>query len=145
MPRLPSPVCDTPRCKSPSVAHSRFCADHAPAYKRGDNGELYNSSAWSTLRRSQMSKQPLCQACLLEGRITSAQHVDHVFPWRTIGKEAFRANLLQSLCGPCHSRKTGLEQKGTFRHYRRDGARDYQVSDWQAIVAQRGWEGLGAA
>jgi len=138
MPSLPSPVCDTVRCKNPSVPHSRFCADHAPAYKRGQGGELYNSAAWVTLRRSQLSKQPLCQSCLLEGRIASAEHVDHVFPWRTIGQQAFRANLLQSLCGPCHSRKTGLEQKGTFRHYRQDGPRDYSVGDWATAINQAG-------
>lgn len=135
MPRLPSPKCDSLGCKQNSVAHSRFCADHAPDYKRHQTDDLYNSAAWSSLRKAQISKQPLCQSCLLEGRVTSAQHVDHVFPWRTIGKQAFRTNILQSLCGPCHSRKTGLEQKGTFRHYRPEGARDYQVSDWRTIVA----------
>ena len=135
MPNLPKPVCDTLGCKNPSVVHSRFCLDHAPAYKRQATTDLYNSAAWATLRKVQISKQPLCQACLLDGKIASAQHVDHVFPWHTIGKQAFRANLFQSLCGPCHSRKTGLEQKGVFRHYRPDGALDYSVGDYTKVAA----------
>ncbi len=136
MPSLPRSQCNSMGCKIPSIPHSRFCADHAPASKHRDAGHdaMYKTSAWASLRKSQMSRQPLCQACLLEGHIASAAHVDHVFPWRSIGTEAFRANLLQSLCGPCHSRKTGLEQKGTFRHYRTDGVRDYAIEDWNAVA-----------
>lgn len=138
MPSLPRSRCNSLGCKTPSVPHSRFCEQHAPVGKRKDSAHdaMYKGAAWASLRTSQISRQPLCQACLLEGRVASAAHVDHVFPWRTIGPQAFRVNLLQSLCGPCHSRKTGLEQKGTFRHYRTDGVHDYAIGDWNAVANQ---------
>ena len=132
MPRLPQAQCETLGCKAPSIPHSRHCATHAPAPRARAAGHdaLYKSIAWARLRAAQLSAHPLCQACMAMGRVTSADTVDHVWPWRSIGPHAFRANWLQSLCGPCHSTKTGLERKGVMRHYSPSGPVDYSLADY---------------
>jgi 5-methylcytosine-specific restriction protein A len=77
----------------------------------------YSNPAWRTIRRIQLSKQPLCQSCLTKGMVNSAKHIDHVFPWRQIGEQAFLHNIFQSLCHECHSYKTGQERKGIIIQY----------------------------
>jgi 5-methylcytosine-specific restriction protein A len=51
--------------------------------------------------------------CHAEGRVTAAQHVDHVVPREQGGSDDW-ANL-QALCASCHSRKTALEDGGFGR------------------------------
>ena len=129
MPTIPRPQCSVMQCKRPTMPGSGFCVDHAPPVyiskaKRTTDRE-YKTRQWLVMRAGQLSKQPLCQCCLISGRIVSAQHVDHVIPWQSVGPHAFAYNKLQSLCGPCHSVKTGLEQRGVFRHYQSGGVVDY--------------------
>lgn len=92
---------------------------------------------------AQLSRQPICQACKLEGIITPAKAVDHVFPWRQIGDQAFWQNIWQSLCVEHHSHKTSLEQQGIFRHYREGGAKDYDRAAY--VVALHDEYGVGVA
>jgi hypothetical protein len=61
--------------------------------------------------------------------------VDHVFPWRQINPAAFRKNIFQSLCIPCHSQKSAAEQKGAFIHYTERGAIEYARADYMAATA----------
>lgn len=132
MPTLPRPPCAQYGCKAPSVKGSRFCVDHAPASKpqaaKLQSDQAYKTAAWHGARMRQLSVAPLCQACTLAGRVTAAAHVDHVIPWRQLGQWAFHASPLQSLCGPCHSVKTGLEGRGVFRHYTDKGPVDYSLA-----------------
>lgn len=104
--------------------------------KRKEVNAQYNSALWQRLRVIQLSKQPLCQACIVRGKVTQATVVDHLFPWNQIGKEAFVANAFQSLCPECHSVKTGLEQQGIFRYYT-DPPKDYGLQDWRSVVFDR--------
>ena len=62
-----------------------------------------------------------------------ANEVDHVFPWSKLGTQAFDYNVFQSLCKDCHSVKTGLEQRGIYRHYT-DIQTDYLLADWLVIT-----------
>lgn len=138
MPSMPPSQCNATGCKAPSIPHSRYCAQHAPAPRTRDHERdaLYKGAAWARMRQAQLSAHPLCQACASMGRVTQGAHVDHVFPWRAIGPQAFRVNVLQTLCGPCHSRKSALEARGTFRHYTPSGPRDYTLPDWARIAAR---------
>ena len=79
--------------------------------------------------------RPLCQSCALAGRVTQAQHVDHIVPWKRLGPWAFTIGPFQSLCGPCHSVKTGLESRGVFRHYTDYGPIDYSMTDLPHCLA----------
>ncbi|WP_295941636.1 HNH endonuclease signature motif containing protein [uncultured Alistipes sp.] len=55
-----------------------------------------------------MEQCPLCEECQRRGITTLAQVVDHIVPINRGGAKLDMANL-QSLCHPCHNRKSGLE------------------------------------
>lgn len=139
MPSSPAPQCDEYQCKAHSVKGSRYCEAHtpnkAPTIERQAFNAKYKTAAWESIRARQLSACPLCAACLIDGRITQANHVDHVYPWAAIGPHAFIRNLFQSLCAECHGVKSGLEKRGIFRHYT-DKAHDYTVADYPFTMLQ---------
>ncbi len=94
----------------------------------------YRTKYWRSTRRHQLSIQPLCQSCLLMNRVATASHVDHLFAWKHISEQAFRFNILQSLCNNCHSHKTALEQQGIYRHYAKT-AIDYELLDYGRVMS----------
>ena len=74
---------------------------------------------WQALRADFLRRNPLCKTCEAKGRVKPANEVDHIKPRAQGGSDA-DANL-QSLCKPCHSRKTaqtthGANQRGFDRH-----------------------------
>jgi hypothetical protein len=66
------------------------------------------------------------------GKVVQANHVDHVFPWSRIGKQAFYNNLFQSLCHDCHSVKTNEEKQGIYTHY--STGKQYTPNDYQLTM-----------
>ena len=61
-----------------------------------------DGKAWRRLRAAILGERPLCQHCLDRGVIELATEVDHV----NNDPSDNRPEALQSLCKPCHSRKT---------------------------------------
>ena len=147
MPTLPKYTkCAQLGCKNEKTKHSSFCLDHGgtntythkASEQRQDAIAMYGTTQWKILRKKHLSIQPLCQACLLDGIVSSATEVDHVIPWRKIGKEAFYRNVFQCLCHDHHSAKTQMEKRGIFRHYLMGTTRDYTVHDYFALLANEG-------
>ena len=138
MPSTPPTQCSRYHCKSLSIRGSAFCIEHSPpkttTQDRHSFNAHYKTAAWAKQRAAQLSKQPLCQACLLNNQITQAEHIDHLFKWSAIGEYAFKANIFQSLCNSHHSFKSGLELKGIFRHYTVNGEKDYSLSDYHSVI-----------
>ena len=64
-----------------------------------------NGAAWRRLRGNVLGAKPLCEHCLQSGRTTAATEVDHI----DNNPNNNRIKNLQSLCKPCHSRKTNLD------------------------------------
>lgn len=139
MPTIPRHQCDEYQCKAHSVKGSRYCEAHtpskAPTIDRKAFNAQYKGVAWESIRARQLSIEPLCAACMVDGRITEASHVDHVFPWQSIGHHAFTRNLWQSLCPECHGVKSGLEKRGIFRHYIQP-PKDYTQQDYAFAMLQ---------
>lgn len=139
MPTLPSnTLCAAFNCKEQRSRLNSFCILHGGKDSMPPrlSDQKYQSPAWRSIRRRQLSTQPLCQACLTRGHICAAVHVDHLFPWNAVGGESFLHNIFQSLCQPCHSHKTALEQRGTIEHYG-DEVTTYAVEDYGAAMAMR--------
>lgn len=136
MPSVPAYTqCAHLGCKAHRSKLNSYCSEHGGIeYTERNNDGPYHTKAWKTIRATQLSKQPLCQACLTRGCVQTAQHVDHLFPWRTVGSHAFRHNIMQSLCTECHSHKTALERKGQIHHYTHDGVIVYVIEDYGYIV-----------
>lgn len=141
MPSIPSyNKCTELRCNNFRSRLNTYCIDHGGKNSISnlitrEKRKQYNSSKWKRLRQRQLSTQPLCQSCQIQGRICLASDVDHVFPWNQIGPEAFMHNVYQSLCHECHSHKTQLEQQGIYRYYNQPNAfKDYSKLDWGKVV-----------
>ena len=138
MPISPPTQCQKYHCKEPSIKGSVFCIGHSPPKATTQDRQRFNAhyktAAWQKQRATQLSRQPLCQACLLNNHITQAEHIDHLFAWSALGEYAFKLNIFQSLCESHHSLKTSLESKGIYRHYSLNGAIDYSLSDYHLIV-----------
>ena len=140
MPTIPTYTkCIELGCKEQRTKSSSFCEIHGGSPKpmsehRWRNQKEYDTPFWQSTRRGQLSRQPLCASCLLRGVVTQANHVDHLFPWTAIGGEAFRRNVYQSLCQPCHSRKTSLEQRGVIEWYK-DKLYTLSIADYAYVLA----------
>ena len=124
---------------------TRFCLRHGgrdkPIYQvatkeRKEHNSKYSTIRWQRLRRLQLSKSPLCSACLSRGIVTEAKELDHVFAWSHIDQQSFYNNIFQSLCSSCHSSKTSLEKKGIYRRYTTEGYVDYKKNDYNDVISR---------
>ena len=137
MPTYPSnSKCSELGCKEPRSKLNSYCTKHGGKdnMEARQTDSIYQTPAWRTVRQRQLSIQPLCQACLSRGKVEQAQHVDHVFPWKAIGKHAFLNNIFQSLCHADHSHKTKLERQGKYTHYTQKGEKEYTQADYAFMV-----------
>ena len=116
MPKRPPRPCTHPGCPE-KVQVNGLCPAHAAAAGRAyrahralydPNVDLYNNSAWRKRRDAQLRHNPLCTTCMKSSLVVAANEVDHIIPVRLGGSFTDSSNL-QSLCKPCHSRKTVLE------------------------------------
>lgn len=73
--------------------------DRSPEALKGRR--WYSLARWKRRRLDQLSGEPTCRFCRLQGFITAATVADHVEPHR-FDEEAFWNGDLQSLCKPCH-------------------------------------------
>ena len=132
MPTVPKNTkCRELGCSNQKTYRSTFCAGHGggTTEKGKENSKLYSTAFWKKQRIAQLSKNPLCAACLLEGKVVSAHHIDHVFPHRQDGIK-FKVNLFQSLCHPHHTLKTQEENKGIYLYYSPNGEIQYTDADY---------------
>lgn len=127
MPYAPLRPCTFPGGCGELVAKGGLCSKHKTETARGYDRYRGNSTArgydaaWTKVRLKALKRDEyLCQHCLLnDDRMVPAEHVDHVQPFHGMF-DPLRLSLtnLQSLCQPCHSRKTALEDGG-FGHTRK--------------------------
>ena len=125
-------------CKNLKTSRSTFCNEHGGGIteKGKENSKLYSTAFWKKQRAIQLSKKPLCAACLLEGRVVQAAHIDHVFPHRQDSNK-FRLNLFQSLCPSHHSLKTQDENQGIYNYYSPNGIIQYTEADYAKQITDQ--------
>lgn len=64
---------------------------------------LYKTPRWQARRKAQFTKQPLCERCLKEGRVTAATVAHHKQAHKGDHALFFDADNLASSCAPCHN------------------------------------------
>ena len=75
-------------------------------------GALHHTARWRRRAQHQLCVEPLCRACLAEGKTVPARVADHVEPHHNDPMKFWRG-ALQSLCTHCHeSRKKYAEARG---------------------------------
>lgn len=118
MPYKPNKPCRHPGCAR-LISSGKYCEEHLPLhpeYIRSAATRGYNSR-WSKARKAYLSEHPLCAECLRRGKYTEATVVDHIKPHRGNQELFWDKSNWQSLCKPCHDRKTGREDsKPTYSY-----------------------------
>lgn len=105
---MPLSACREPMCPDFGVIRGR-CELHAKTYRQRTRkatagASMYGTKRWKAARRKCLSRDRYtCQDCRRFGN-----EVDHVVPLAQ-GGLPFALNNLQTLCKPCHSRKTAKE------------------------------------
>jgi 5-methylcytosine-specific restriction enzyme A len=79
---------------------------------REERYKIYRDKKWAPLRASKLKEQPLCELCLIDGKLTPATQCHHV-EWLTDNiARAFDYENLSSVCADCHGKIHG---SATFR------------------------------
>lgn len=73
------------------------------ASRRGTTTEQGYGHGWRKVRRAYLSRNPLCEDCLSNGKTKAAGVVHHVTPLDQGGTNRF--DNLQALCRECHEAK----------------------------------------
>ncbi len=110
--------CRHPGCRT--LVSGGYCDKHRPQNQRGESEAwhgLYSRRMWQKLRGQQLLREPFCQnpkcrSIEAKGRPARATVVDHIVPHRGDMALFTAEGTLQSLCKPCHDRKTMLERTG---------------------------------
>src|SRR5438128_846854 len=116
MPLRAERACRNQRCPSGTNHVSGYCDPcRRGRYKeqdrdRGPEHAFYNSTEWKRVRLLQLSRDPLCVACVAEGELTLASHVDHIVPI-VLGGDRLNLGNVQSLCTSHHSKKTVAQMR----------------------------------
>jgi 5-methylcytosine-specific restriction protein A len=109
--------CSPPTChvlvvrgKCPKHRREAWQAQDA---QRGTSYERGYDRRWKRIRDAWLAENPLCADPFgVHGdRLAAASEVDHIEPHRGDIEKFWRAKNLQSLCKPCHSRKTMEENR----------------------------------
>ena len=119
MPRI---QCSHPGCRTIiDKAKGTRCDKHAeyvaPPRKRYEhhydaNGHfIYSTKRWKMLSKKLLTIFPFCAKCLLEGRHTPADIVDHIEEIIDTPERAYDAKNLECLCHTCHNRKTAQAKR----------------------------------
>jgi len=76
------------------------------------NRKFYGTKRWKLARLSHLKREPLCADCGELGLVVEATDVDHITPHKGDATLMWDRTNWQSLCHPCHSRKTAREVFG---------------------------------
>jgi 5-methylcytosine-specific restriction protein A len=105
MPYKPKTPCKHHNC--PNLTNNSYCQEHKHLYIRDNSSKRGYNSKWRKLRKIFLQKYPLCNKCKQNGKYVEATVVDHIEPHRGDEKLMWDESNWQSLCKPCHDKKTG--------------------------------------
>lgn len=75
----------------------------------------YKTASWRKIRKTVLSRHPICEMCKKNGIITASNVADHKIPHRGDMKKFFDLSNLWGLCDSCHSStKQRIEKSGEF-------------------------------
>lgn len=119
VPMRPNVPCKHPGCPKLVPYGSHYCEEHEALHRdggRASSGKRGYNSKWQKARKRYLRANPLCVQCKAEGRLVEATVVDHIKPHRGDPALFWDEKNWQSLCKPCHDKKTWNEDKNpTYR------------------------------
>lgn len=113
MPIAARKPCARPGCGALLAPGVRYCRVHARAaeHQRGTSTQRGYTARWHRAAKQHLRANPLCVACEMAGITTAATEVDHIIPHQGDQRLFWDAENWQSLCKPCHTRKTNREMR----------------------------------
>jgi len=118
MPRKPKKPCAYPGCPELVEPGQSYCEKHRKLKqrqvdkKRGTSAERGYNARWRKARKMFLKRNPLCEECKRNGKITPATVVDHIIPHKGDMNLFWDESNWQALCKTCHDRKTVIENGG---------------------------------
>ena len=98
-----------PRIRTLSKSPKHRSITHHKLGKTNKWQKFYGNKLWHQLREQKLYEQPLCEECLMQGRITPATQVHHkdkfgdYYPDEQLMWEKFLDyDNLESICTECH-------------------------------------------
>lgn len=119
MPYAAPHPCSVPWCQVLVAGPGRCPAHQQAAWQAADEHrnsarERGYDAAWNRLRNQVQAEEPFCRMCEAEGRLTLVQKddpVDHIIPIAERPDLRLVRSNLQSLCWPCHGRKSAGDKR----------------------------------
>ena len=128
--------------KPRTISELQGLTTKAPRVRDKRIEQLRNSHLWRSAAKSHLARNPICVFCEQYNRLTPAQCVDHIIPWRGDVKLFWEHGNWQSLCNTCHGRKGMAELDIQYRRiegrYVVTGLRGVGKSTWVAERAKPG-------
>lgn len=106
-----SPHCDEHAAEAKARADARRAKAKLGAAAQA-GAAFYSTPRWRTESKAFLRRHPFCVECASLGLDVLAQEVDHKVPHRGDARLMWDRSNWQSLCKPCHSRKTAREVFG---------------------------------
>lgn len=91
--------------------HLKLVRQQSDATRESASSRGYNSR-WRKARNTWLTRHPLCIECAKYRRVIPATVVDHIIPHRGDQDLFWDTTNWQSLCKPCHDKKTAREDGG---------------------------------
>lgn len=110
--------CLVSSCKEYST-NQGYCDKHQDKIRkkdreRGTSHQRGYDARWNKARIEHLDADPLCVDCAKRDYITPATVVDHIVPHKGNEDLFWDRSNWQSLCKPCHDRKTATEDMGRW-------------------------------
>lgn len=118
MTQAPCRPCKHPACPGLTRDRDGYCDRHkgyGQERKKAQRREkktdpFYGTARWQRFRNWYKRRNPLCEHCLKQGRVTPTYCVDHIIEIKD-GGELLNENNAQSLCRKCDAVKTAAEKR----------------------------------
>ncbi len=82
----------------------KFVREHYDKFVRDkDSKRFYDSARWKKAKTMKLNRNPCCESCQQEGRVTPADVVHHLLPVNKSSGRNLDLNYLVSLCHACHN------------------------------------------
>ncbi|MCS3766150.1 5-methylcytosine-specific restriction endonuclease McrA [Aeromonas hydrophila] len=78
---------------------------------QGQNDAFYNGTKWRKESDWKLKRNSMCEHCLAKGIYHAAELVDHIIEIEDNWDLRYVRSNYQSLCKPCHNRKTAKARK----------------------------------
>ena len=119
MPVKPRKPCAHPGCPALVDPVEKYCPAHKPLHPvevRPAAARGYDRR-WQKVSRKFLEAHPFCENCLAHGKYEKATVVDHIQPHRGDPEKFWDEKNWQSLCKPCHDKKTGKNETRVKYNY----------------------------